>query len=220
MFPFTSLPLIGGSAAFSAAPALFGASSALSSFGSSLWNGLNTPLGGSLLAGALDFGGAYYQNRSARAAAERQMAFQLASAQNAYQWATADMRKAGINPMLAYQRGGSSALSGATYQPQNLTSGLAASAREMHRVNSALDNLKADTFQKKENAYAQAAAANLAREQRNKVFEETKITRSQQATAKAEADQARIMSRLLTQDGKVGELAKIFSIFRNLLFGK
>lgn len=45
--------------------------------------------------------------------AQNQMAFQADMASTAYQRATADMMKAGLNPMLAYQQGGAAVPSGA-----------------------------------------------------------------------------------------------------------
>lgn len=46
--------------------------------------------------------------------AKDQMAFQEAMSNSAYQRATEDMRKAGINPMLAFQQGGASTPQGAS----------------------------------------------------------------------------------------------------------
>lgn len=45
--------------------------------------------------------------------ANQQMRFQERSQRRRYQWTMEDMRKAGLNPILAYQQGGGSALSGA-----------------------------------------------------------------------------------------------------------
>jgi len=45
--------------------------------------------------------GGIFQNNSNVASAREQMAFQRESMQNRYQWAYADMKKAGINPILA-----------------------------------------------------------------------------------------------------------------------
>jgi len=82
-------------------------------------------------------------NKEAAASAREQMAFQKESAQNSYQWAVADMKKAGLNPMLAYQQGGSSALSGASYRPENTLAGAAASAREVGSKAAEIENLLA-----------------------------------------------------------------------------
>lgn len=80
---------------------------------------------GSLLAGGLNFLGSERTNRANRRLAEEQMAFQRESVQRqmdfqermsstAYQRAMADMRAAGLNPILAYSQGGASAPSGAS----------------------------------------------------------------------------------------------------------
>lgn len=95
-------------------------------------------------AGASAFG-VSKQNRAARAAAQAQMDFQRESMQNRWQWTVADMRKAGINPMLAYQQGAGPALGGATYQPQNVAGavpGAVNSALAARRLKADLRNLE------------------------------------------------------------------------------
>jgi hypothetical protein len=67
--------------------------------------------------------GTYLANREAKKASARQMAFQERMSNSSYQRAVEDMRKAGINPLLAYKMGGASSPSGATYQPQNIGAG-------------------------------------------------------------------------------------------------
>lgn len=82
---------------------------------------------GSLIGGAISSGGAAAQNNSALQLAREQMQFSRAEAQTnrdfqermsstAYQRAMSDMRTAGLNPILAYQQGGSSTPSGAQGQ--------------------------------------------------------------------------------------------------------
>ena len=65
-------------------------------------------------------GGAYLANQQAKKAAKRQMGFQADMSNTAVQRQVADMRKAGINPILAAKYGGASTPAGASYTPSNI----------------------------------------------------------------------------------------------------
>jgi len=85
--------------------------------------------------GALGYFGAREANRANKAMAREQMGFQQASSREqmafqermsntSYQRAVADMQKAGLNPLLAFQQGGAStptgaSASGSTYEARN-----------------------------------------------------------------------------------------------------
>lgn len=76
--------------------------------------------------GLLGMFGQSSANKQNRRLVQEQMKFQERMSSTAYQRAMADMKKAGLNPMLAYSQGGASTPSGATATMQNELSPLAA----------------------------------------------------------------------------------------------
>lgn len=79
---------------------------------------------GSLFGGGLQSLGASAQAEANRDIAREQMRFQERMSSTAYQRAMADMRKAGLNPMLAYMQGGASTPSGAGFPAPNVLEGI------------------------------------------------------------------------------------------------
>lgn len=69
--------------------------------------------------GLLGFFGQRETNRANVRLAREQMAFQERMSSTAYQRAMADMKKAGLNPMLAFQQGGASSPGGQTARVEN-----------------------------------------------------------------------------------------------------
>ena len=74
----------------------------------------------SLLAARARIVGTMMLNKSAKAASARQMAFQRDMSDTSYQRGMADMKKAGLNPILAGKFGGASTPTGSTYNPENV----------------------------------------------------------------------------------------------------
>jgi isochorismate synthase EntC len=79
------------------------------------------PTAALIMGGASLLGGSM-RNKEAQRASARQMAFQKEMSDTAYQRAMADMRKAGLNPILAGKLGGASTPTGSTYNPTNIGS--------------------------------------------------------------------------------------------------
>lgn len=88
--------------------------------------GISAGLGG-VIGGAIGAIGDLFGQSSANAAnwriAKKQMEFQERMSNTAYQRATADMRAAGLNPMLAYNQGGASSPSGSSARMESVTGG-------------------------------------------------------------------------------------------------
>lgn len=105
------------------------------------------------IGGALISAHGQSQTNAANAAeAQRNRAFQERMRSTQYQTAVEDMRKAGLNPALAYQQGGAGTPSGSTAQFGNPAAGAGASAaqalqtfQEMRRTNAEVERIHADT---------------------------------------------------------------------------
>lgn len=109
------------------------------------------------ISGIAGYLGQQNQNVASAQQAERQMEFQEQQSSTAYQRAMADMKAAGLNPMLAYSQGGASSGSGASAPMGNeLGAGVnsawqAAQARQqMQQSNAQIQNIMADTSNKEQ----------------------------------------------------------------------
>lgn len=73
-------------------------------------------------------------NKNAREIAREQMAFQERMSNTAYQRSVSDMRKAGLNPLLAYGNSGGSTPSGSIAPVRNIMEGTSSSALDIVRL--------------------------------------------------------------------------------------
>ena len=99
-------------------------------------------IAGSAISAIGNYASAKATNRSNQRIANNQMAFQDRMSSTAYQRATQDMRKAGLNPILAYQQGGASTPQGASFEAQNELAPAISSALEVRRQNADIKAIK------------------------------------------------------------------------------
>jgi len=124
------------------------------------------PFFGGLAIGAASLLGTHSANKANRDIAHEQTGFQERMSNTSYQRAMEDMRKAGLNPVLAAKLGGASIPSGASSTVQNELGPSVSSAMEARRMVADVRNLEATNDKIKSetilnNALRKVAEANV-----------------------------------------------------------
>lgn len=116
---------------------------------------------GSIIGGEIQDRGQSSANRTNRAIAREQMAFQERMSNTAHQREVEDLRKAGLNPILSASHGGASSPVGSSTSVQSETAGRSHSAREVTRGAAELAAVRAATNLSMESAKTEQSKRGL-----------------------------------------------------------
>jgi len=113
----------------------------------------------------LSLGGGLISQATSAASTREQMRFQERMSSTAWQRGVKDMRKAGINPMLAFMQGGASTPTGASFGGEDVVTPAISTARQGMRLKRELSLLDEQVRNVQADTAAKGAQADLARHQ-------------------------------------------------------
>lgn len=143
--------------------------------------------GSQILGGITDMFGSSKANSSSRKLAAMNNDFQKEMSSTVYRRGMEDMKRAGLNPILAYQQGGASSPSGNVAPVQNTMSGMADGIKKAGNSAVALKRLEAEINNINATTDKSRADASLATEQLNTQKTQQTLNMEQAGAARAAA---------------------------------
>lgn len=154
-----------------------------------------------LIGGGLSFLGGIFSNKRQEKMADKQMAFQEYMSNTAYQRSMADMRAAGLNPMLAYQKGGASTPAGAQANIRNPLEGANTAASNYVAAKSAqaqIKNIESQTLLNQANSALALEKANTERTTQAQAVANTQLLSQKLVTEGHISERERMNIELVT----------------------
>jgi hypothetical protein len=161
---------------------------------------------GAIAAAAIPAAMSYLGGKEANAAnarmASQQMDFQENMRATQYQTTVADLKAAGLNPMLAYTNGGAGTPQGATAQMENVMGRVGQSAKEGALAYQQYENMKMQNFATEQQGENSAAQALLAKDTAAKTRMETVSELLKQSGYKLSGEQVMALINQLNASAK------------------
>lgn len=166
-------------------------------------------LAGSVISGGLGYFGTQQTNEANALQAQLNRDFQAGQTGTAYQRAVADMKAAGLSPMLAYSQGGASSASGATAVMQDKLGSLSAGAKQGLMLKQQLDAQRLDNANRLANVSKTEQDTMTAKELQNKYQSDVRLATAQEAAIKAKQPELDAVADIWRKHGKTAGYGQV-----------